>query len=332
MGIFVNYDVIYRDTLCCEPIIRKMPWGFLLLCECGGACEPALENKMYSFTSTDGLTWNGPYEIWKEEEGAQCLSELLVTPDGWALGFFIRHSGSFTDIQTVLRRSRDGITWETVDFPAELAHMHLYRSAVATSDGSGCIIAYQFHKVYTPVPEGARLLDKGIAQQVENGSLYFNWNGHMMKSNVPVVTHFPTRWGKHFIWTESALAVTGTNELTMLIRMDGTGLLYVTKSHNLGETWSDPSPIDIPNPGNKVCLYTLPDGRIVLLHTPNTKERTPFSLWISDDGMKTFSQKIDLLAEEGDFYHYADCIWHDGKLWITIERNRKEILIFRCEL
>ena len=52
----------------------------------------------------------------------------------------------------------------------------------------------------------------------------------------------------------------------------------------------------------------------------------------SEDGLRTFAQKIDLLAEKGCLYHYADCIWHDGILWITIERNRKEILVIRCKL
>ncbi len=332
MEMTVNYDVIYRDTLCCEPILRRMPWGFLLVCECGGTCEPAVENKMYSFTSADGLSWNGPYEIWPEEEGAQCLSELLVTPDGWALGFFIRHSGGFTDTQTVLRRSRDGVNWENVDFPAELASMHIYRGSVELPDGSGCIIPYQFHKLHGPAPEGARLWDKGVVQQVENGVLQFMWDGSMHKSSNPAATEFPTQWGRNFIWTESTIVLTEKDGLKMLMRMDGTGVLYASESNDLGVTWSAPLPTTIPNPGNKIRLYMLPDDRIVLLHTPNTVERAPFSLWISEDGLRSFTQKIDLLAEEGSLYHYADCIWHDGMLWLTIERNRKEILVFRCKL
>ena len=298
MDIAVKYDVIYRDTLCCEPILRRMPWGFLLLCECGGTCEPAIENKMYSFISADGITWDGPYTIWPEEDGAQCLSELLVTPDGWALGFFIRHSGGFTDTQTVLRRSRDGITWENVDFPMELSCMHIYRGAVNTTDGSGCLIPYQFHRLRGPAPEGSRLWDKGIVQQVENGVLLFNWDGSTKKSVIPAVTQFPTHWGRNFIWTESAVAFTDSEKMQMLLRMDGTGVLFTTKSGDCGMRWDNPVPTAIPNPGNKIRLYTLPDGRIVLLHTPNTNERAPFSMWISEDGLQTYSQKIDLLADD----------------------------------
>lgn len=329
----IDYRVIHQDTLCCEPIIRRMPWGFLLLCECGGPMEPHPDNKMLSFTSLDGENWEGPFVVWPDQEGAQCMCEMLCSADGYAYGFFLHHNGTNVDLETVVMRSKDGRSWEKVNLPAEYADMTIFRSAAELPDKSGMLLPYSHYiKAGGDVAPDKKIWSPGVIHHVENHVLHYDRSGKITNSSGPAITTFPTAWGRNFIWTESALTFIDDHTAAMLIRMDGTGVLYISYSDDNGDTWSQPVPTTIPNPGSKVRLFKLPDGRIVLLHTPNPKERRPFEMWISSDGLKTFSEKRTLLAEDGRLYHYADCIWHDGQLWITIERDRRDILVMHCNV
>ncbi len=133
---------------------------------------------------------------------------------------------------------------------------------------------------------------------------------------------------------ENAIADLDGGRLAMLIRADLTNRLWRTDSADGGETWSEPEPTDIPNPGSKPRLINLPDGRIVLFHNPNEKDyddvtahghkyRTPLDMWISEDGMRTWSRKETLVAKPAlaqypdGFYDAAKgcvyLVWEDDR-------------------
>ena len=92
---------------------------------------------------------------------------------------------------------------------------------------------------------------------------------------------------------------------------------------------------DIPNPSNKPKLVELPGDRIALIHTPNGQvgmdHRNPLSIWISDDGMKTWGVKHVVTDFPGSFC-YADGFYEDGHLLFSIEYNRHDILFVDCEV
>jgi predicted neuraminidase len=82
----------------------------------------------------------------------------------------------------------------------------------------------------------------------------------------------------------------------MLIRAQNTDpVLYRSDSRDFGRTWTAPRPTAIPAPATKVYLLRIED-RIVLLHNPNPKARTPLALWVSRDRGETWEPKLDLIT------------------------------------
>ena len=86
--------------------------------------------------------------------------------------------------------------------------------------------------------------------------------------------------------------------------------------------------------------FNIGDGKIALIHTPNNKglsnerkyvDRYPLQLWISDDGMQSWSEKITLTNFPGS-YSYTDGIYEEGHIRFVIEHNRHTILFFDVEL
>ena len=82
--------------------------------------------------------------------------------------------------------------------------------------------------------------------------------------------------------------------VAMLIRADKDGWLWRSDSHDGGRTWSAPGRTEIPNPASKVSLLRLDDGRIALVHNPNSAARDPLALWISADEMRTWPIQVEL--------------------------------------
>ena len=55
----VDIKLVHTDSLSCETIFRIAPNGdYIIISQCGGNCEPAPENRVLLFRSTDkGQTW-----------------------------------------------------------------------------------------------------------------------------------------------------------------------------------------------------------------------------------------------------------------------------------
>ena len=119
----------------------------------------------------------------------------------------------------------------------------------------------------------------------------------------------------------------------MLMRKNGTGWLYRCDSADGGKSWGEYYRTDIPNPSNKPRLIPIDNGRIALFHTPNGKQgvRSPYEMWISDDDMKSWSEKIRLTDFPGAF-SYTDGFYEDGHVHLVIEHNRHTILYFDITL
>jgi len=98
------------------------------------------------------------------------------------------------------------------------------------------------------------------------------------------------------LW-EPTVAEVAPGHLVMLIRAEASGFLYRAESRDGGETWSPPEQTDILNPSTKPTLLKIGDT-ILLFHNPNPGVgffmRKVVEVWISRDGMKTWSDKIPL--------------------------------------
>jgi len=115
----------------------------------------------------------------------------------------------------------------------------------------------------------------------------------------------------------------------MLMRAEWGGCLWRTESKDSGRTWAPAWPTDIPNPTSLACLVRLNDGRIALIHNAIGKigaflQRDPLSVWISDDEMKTWSIKRDVLSR-GSLAYPNGLVLHDNRFVFVYDRDHRQV-------
>ena len=335
--------MVHGDSLSCEAIVRQTPdGGLLMVAQCGGPVEPHPANRVYFWHSKDGgATWGEPVKRWPEDGRAVYQTEVSVIGNEIRV-FLTLHDGSFLDWECRVARSVDnGYTWEDMGEPPCFTKFVFFRGMFETADH----VLIQSYQRY-PVTEelNRRLKAEGrkmwhCCQEIpwnENGILRSEDGGKSWQSYPAVrLSHTAGVWH----WGEPTVCETEPGHLVMLLRVNGTGFLWRSDSHDGGRNWSDAVMTDIPNPNNKPKLLRLPDGRIALLNTPagidrnkpkrhpmGISDRHPLELWISDDGMKTWGYRRTLLAFPGGISYPDGFCTPDGRqIHFAIEFNRHDV-------
>jgi predicted neuraminidase len=110
------------------------------------------------------------------------------------------------------------------------------------------------------------------------------------------------------------------------------GKVVISDSYDSGVTWTQPRPIDVPNPNSGIDAIALDDklndGRVVLIYNNTTKGRSPLNLAISTDG-DHFTMFKTLESEPGEFSYPAMVQARNGDLCMTYTWNRKSIRFVR---
>jgi hypothetical protein len=141
-------------------------------------------------------------------------------------------------------------------------------------------------------------------------------------------------------WAENSPAELGDGRIAMIIRGDALGgVLYYAESTDGGQTWPEFASITkVPNPGSKATLYSLGGDVVAMLHNPNSKHRSPLSLWISFDGMKTWPYQRVLVSESCDGprgrLNYPDGFVSADKQWLhfAFDDNRHRAVHYSAKL
>ena len=340
--------LVHCDTLSCEPILRRMPDGNLLcVSQCGDVTEPAPGNRVYTFISRDnGNTWGPAVQLYPESGEAVYSTEVMVL-DGRIYAFLQIHSGRFLNMRCVVMRSDDsGISWVKAAPSPCFPTFCFHRGMLPLTNGE---IALPYMRFPISEAENMRLVlaNHNVAiqhqqaiwnaniDQIENGVIISADRGKTYQAfrGPCIPLKGETGWG--WVWPEPTLAQLADGTIVMLLRVDGSGVLWRSESPDNGRTWTEAKRTDIPNPGNKPKLIPLPDGRIALIHTPHPspgyQNRYPLALWISHDNLLTFADKRVVTEFPGN-YCYPDGIFENGHILFTIEINRHEILFFDCEV
>ena len=341
--------MFHNDSLSCEPILRRMDNGNLLcVCQCGGVTEPSPDNRVYTFLSEDnGETWSKPVSIYPETGQAVYLTEVMVL-NGVVSVFLQLHSGRFLNMRCVVMQSTDcGESWTNAGAPPFYPSFCFVRGMLPLRNGEIIIPCQVFpiseeenarlviasHNIENPKMQKA-IWDADI-DHLENNVLISGDGGKTYQHFAGPSIAIKGTTGMDWTWSEPTLAQLSDGTIVMLLRMNGTGRLWRSESRDNGRTWTEPIITDIPNPGNKPKLIPLPDGRIALIHTPNGQlgfsGRMPLAIWISDDDMKTWSDKRTI-SDFPVYYCYPDGFYEDGHILFTIELNRHEILFVDHEL
>ena len=109
------------------------------------------------------------------------------------------------------------------------------------------------------------------------------------------------------------------------------GYIFRTDSPD-GIRWCAPYPTHLPNNNSGIDAVKLPDGRIILCCNPvaaNWGQRTPLSLYISEDNGITFNLLTHLYTDSRGGYAYPALQYEDGKLHISYTWDRLSI-VYMC--
>lgn len=339
--------LVHSDTLSCEPVVRRMNDGSLLMvAQCGDTYEPAPRNRVYYFHSyDDGDTWSTPVSIYPEDCNAVYCTEVAVFGDR-VVAYLTVHNGQFFNWRSVMMSSTDcGHTWVNEGAFPGLETYTFMRGKIELRNGN-ILIPYQHYPVSDD--ENARIVAKYGGKYRPSGKLTYigltDVNIDHVDNGVAISRDggktfeicpcrpFPIRGetGLSWVWSEPTVVELSDGRVAMLVRVTK-DVLWYCESADGGRTWSEYVRTDIPNPSCKPKLIGLPDGRIALLHDPDSTRRNPFAVWISDDDMKTWSRR-EVISDFPLNFDYPDGFYEDGRLYISIELQRRDVLFIKYPL
>jgi predicted neuraminidase len=124
---------------------------------------------------------------------------------------------------------------------------------------------------------------------------------------------------------QPSVTALGPNHLRLYARStEQIAHICVADSYDAGRTWSQPHPLDLPNPNSGIDAVALRDGRVVLVYNDTAHGRTPLNLAVSADG-EHFHNFATLESEPGEYSYPAIIQASNGALEITYTWNRKTI-------
>ena len=112
--------------------------------------------------------------------------------------------------------------------------------------------------------------------------------------------------------------------LQILCRGRGTGKIVEGTSRDNGETWSELTTIELPNPNSGIDAVTLSDGRHLLVYNHTPRGRTPLNVAISTDG-KEWKSAVVLEDTPGEYSYPAVIQTSDGLVHITYTWKRQRV-------
>jgi len=346
--------VTYR--LACGACIARMPNGDLLCWWLSGSdSEPSTDNNVLAARSTDGgHTWGAPYVLVAAEEDAGSLTAMHVTSKGKVIAFGAAWPSEYE--YTVwhyfrMESTDSGHTWS----PREPFHVRpsdniMFGRPILLQNGEYLLTTSFFEK--RPVPLPGSIADTARAQS-EAEALALD----------PVETAKPNKFLTHLHGC-SALTTTDPElrslvehagvrnrplgllestpvqlkdgRIVMLMRAEYGGFLWRAESADNGRTWTPAWQTDIPNPTSMPAIIRLPDGRIALLHNAVGGEvgkrahRDPLSIWLSNDEMRTWYVKEDMIT--GGSLAYPCPLIVDDRLVFSYDHNRRQSRFVEVEL
>lgn len=317
---------------CCDTALRPMADGsWAVIFMTGGKREPEPANHIRLCRSTDeGHSWGEAQVVHQFEDKACLLSEVYVH-DGRVTIIMQTHRGDFSDWRVWLTHSTDsGYSWSEPTAFEPAPRRAFVRNLYIASWGDWYLPLQSYDIVDDPLPAPH---SDGSFKHPYNAALYSTDQGQTWQvSNRVEPSH---------AWAENNLVELSNGAMAMFIRNDGKGCLYRADSTDRGRTWSETYPTDIPNPGSKAHTRRLSDGRILLVHNPNSAtrhpntktaaqcQRNPMALWISDDDLQSWYYQHTFCDFPG-MLAYPDGFVSDDERWLHIafDYNRHDVIYY----
>ena len=339
----IPYDGVTPNKMVCDTTLRELPDGsWILFMLAGGDTEPSPKNYTGVTRSKDqGRTWTKleTFNVGFPREGTtigQGPTELMIR-DGRCTLFFSTHSKHWnSDWRSWFMTSDDSCrTWSgPQEVPGRLKERTFIRNHTICRDGR---ILLPFQHYIGPEAEQSKPPLARAFTNPRNGVLMSSDGGKTWTEHGNVRL---TENDRYFGWAENNIVELSDGRVAMIIRGDKLGgVLFYAESKDGGRTWPEfASKMDVPNPGSKATIYPLGGDTVAMLHNPNPKFRSPMSLWISFDGLKTWPYRRVLVAESCDGpkgrMNYPDGFVSKDEQWLhfAFDDNRHRAVHYSAKL
>ena len=123
-------------------------------------------------------------------------------------------------------------------------------------------------------------------------------------------------------WALENMIVERRDATVVMYIRTGSGVIWRSTSADRGRTWSAGEPTTIANPGSRFFIRRLPDGRWLLINSPDPAKRTGIVASLSDDEGQTWRGR--LVLDPRDAVSYPDAaIAADGTVYAVHDRDRR---------
>lgn len=313
-----------------------------------GDSQPGL-SAVYRRSSDQGQTWSD-LEVWfSTPEPDRCAHghPNYVAQDGTLVGFsltFDAQAGRMPCRRPVRLRSRDdGRTWEQPEPLHDRVGVVTRAGRIVLQDGTWLFPQHYIRPPDVPLEE----LRFPTAAREQRDVRDWVWGVNVLLSTDQGQTLLPHGFLEDPATIQEPHALQlhdGT--VVLLCRVNRDGFLWRSDSRDGGRTWTAPARTGIPNPGSKIWLMRLADGRIALVHNPSSTERNPLALWLSDDEMRTWPVRVQLdsWSEREDAFTlregagksralaYPHALEHKGVLHVVYDLGRRDIMHLQVDL
>lgn len=309
-------------TRVCRPLLGRLPDGSLCCVLTAGGCETALVAAVRS--EDGGQTWSDPEALARGEQGCAHAQSLCVHA---GTGYLFWCAGEGDErVNHLLTTGVDGRTFShnrTLTGPwlpelgAGIGH------GVTLRDGRVMFGCHWREVVPGAAPDEARpdglpqtpLCCAGVLEP-DVDFLTFARHGRLCQP--------ASAAGSSLGLSAPAVAEQADGTVSLLMRAEQTHRLWQADSRDGGRSWSAPYPTTLPNPGARPRVLNLPDGRILLIHTP--RAGGPLEVWVSTGDLISWYRKHTIVPAQqtarnpDGFYDETTRVlylaWEDGaSIW-----------------
>lgn len=110
-------------------------------------------------------------------------------------------------------------------------------------------------------------------------------------------------------------------------RPETRGFIVRSESRDGGQTWSQGSATEWPNPNAALDFLNLANGHLVLIYNDSFHRRTPLVMTISTDGDKTYPYRLTLADGDGPYAYPFGIQTQDGKIHVIYTTNRRSTIM-----
>jgi len=258
--------------------LMTLPDGRLGCVWFGGTQEGVPDISVWFSTLVPGAeAWSDPQQLSDDPTRSEQNPILFPTPDGelWLL-YTAQHAGNQDTAEVRRRISTDsGETWgpvQTLFPPSETAGVFVRQPPVVLSSGRWIIPIFRC----LSVPGQKWVGDQDDSAVMISDDAGSTWRQVLLPKSTGCV---------HMNVQELA-----DGELLALFRSRWADAIYESRSFDHGETWSEPTPTELPNNNSSIQYIRLDNGRLALIYNhrraeASTERRLSLYDEIDDDGL-----------------------------------------------